>query len=896
MGRITRDNLDKSLQEAIDNIDVDLSNYPTKDDLQEAIDNVDVSDKQDKTDNSLLTNDKSLVGAINELFQSANNGKQLIASAIGNEFINGNSTFKAMSEAILALRSSSDNETDAKEVLYNMMIEDGYNEATSNMTVDELIQLLDDSQISVNEIKQIVCGYGNTFILKNDGSVWACGGNSSGELGLGDNTRRTTFTQVDISDVEQIACGLHTFILKNDGSVWSCGYNSYGQLGLGDATKRNTFTKVTTNINNDVKQIACGYWHTFILKNDGSVWACGDNMYGQLGLGNTTTKNTFTQVTTNINNDVKQIACGSDFTFILKNDGSVWACGYNEKGQLGLNNTTDKTTFTQVTTNISDVKEVICGANHTFILKNDGSVWSCGRNNYGQLCLGDDTDRNTFTKVTTNINNDVKQIVCGDSHTFIIKNDGSVWSCGNNNGGQLGLGDNTKKSTFTQVTTNINNDVKQIVCGTHTVILKNDDSVWSCGFNSDGQLGLGDTTNRNTFTQVLLSSQSIDEYEINRLKLYYYLLDNEVEVTESMDIGTMLDLLVDDYVNNMINGYYNNLKLVLIDEGVEVTEEDDMNDLIVKVDEELDRKNSEMIKFASGTISNTFFNHTHNVQSNANGGTTASTIYSLQANVGTDCSYYSIIYEILAQSNSKYYRIKEVHTYDRSKSANFVNATHIYTETNASGTTNGAVYGGGQNYRPVIQENIAIIPMFTIQMLNLPNVTTVNTNYYCTVCKDHVDTPYIEPEAPPIADLYILNNGYGSDVRFDTYWGPTYSSVSTNGWNCGSAKHVCTTTKINFSDYSKVVIKGKSTYAGGVYIHVAACSTNIQSNSGNIPTDSGITICEGYVSAKANTEFELTINISKLTGSQYLAIYSSFPTGANMASPSGTISVFKLTN
>ena len=94
------------------------------------IDNAgDSSDIGDVAD--LLTNDKSLVGAINELFQSANNGKQLIASAIGNELINSNSTFKAMSEAILALRSSSDNETDAREVLYNMMIEDGYNEANS---------------------------------------------------------------------------------------------------------------------------------------------------------------------------------------------------------------------------------------------------------------------------------------------------------------------------------------------------------------------------------------------------------------------------------------------------------------------------------------------------------------------------------------------------------------------------------------------------------------------------------------------------------------------------------------------------------------------------------------------------------------------------------------------
>ena len=136
-------------------------------------------------------------------------------------------------------------------------------------------------------------------------------------------------------DIKQIACGdFHTIILKNDDSLWSCGYNSRGQLGLGDTTDRTTFTKVTTNINNDVKQVACGNWYTMIVKNDGSLWACGYNYYGQLGLGDTTDRNTFTKVTTNINNDVEQIACGYYTTFILKNDGRVWSCGYNNYGQL----------------------------------------------------------------------------------------------------------------------------------------------------------------------------------------------------------------------------------------------------------------------------------------------------------------------------------------------------------------------------------------------------------------------------------------------------------------------------------------------------------------------------------------------------------------------------------
>ena len=149
----------------------------------------------------------------------------------------------------------------------------------------------------------------------------------------------------------------------------------------------------------DVKQIACGYYFTFILKNDGSLWSCGLNDKGQLGLNDNVNRSAFTQVTTNINNDVKQVACGGNYTFILKNDGSLWSCGWNDYGQLGLNDTTTRTTFTQVNTNINnDVKQIACGYNHTFILKNDGSIWSCGYNFYGQLGLGNTTNQNIFTK------------------------------------------------------------------------------------------------------------------------------------------------------------------------------------------------------------------------------------------------------------------------------------------------------------------------------------------------------------------------------------------------------------------------------------------------------------------------------------------------------------------
>ena len=133
-----------------------------------------------------------------------------------------------------------------------------------------------------------------TFVIKNDNTLWTCGSNSYGELGLRNNTSRNVFTKVDIDNIKQISSGLyHTYILKNDGTIWSCGRNNKGQLGLGDNTDRNVFTKVDID---NVKQISTGINHICALKKDGTVWAAGNNGQGQLGLGDNTDRNVFTKV------------------------------------------------------------------------------------------------------------------------------------------------------------------------------------------------------------------------------------------------------------------------------------------------------------------------------------------------------------------------------------------------------------------------------------------------------------------------------------------------------------------------------------------------------------------------------------------------------------------------
>ena len=314
-----------------------------------------------------------------------------MASLIGkvdSEFTKDNTIISELEDDIENTRST----------LAGLMQEGGY-DINGNDTIDDLLDLLIVSGIKSDEIKQISSGNAYSMLLTTDGSLYATGSGSDGRTGLGDTVKRMAFVNV-LDDVVQVACGNnYTLVVKNDGSLWGCGFNENGQLGLSGTADRLTFTEITTG----VKQVACGYSHSVILKTDGTVWACGGNTYGQLGLGNTTNKTTFTKVTTNVSN-VKEIYCGENHTVMLKTDGSLYSCGRNGSGQLGLGTSDDNAhvTFTKITTNVNnDVKQVACGKTNVFILKNDGSVWACGSNGAGGLglCTEVETINSTFIKI-----------------------------------------------------------------------------------------------------------------------------------------------------------------------------------------------------------------------------------------------------------------------------------------------------------------------------------------------------------------------------------------------------------------------------------------------------------------------------------------------------------------
>ena len=298
----------------------------------------------------------------------------------------------------------------------------------------------------------ISAGSYHTLFLKSDGTVWAVGRNNNGQLGDGTTSNKNIPFQIQgLTNITAIAAGGNTsgfsLFLKNDGTVWSVGSNTYGQLGDGTFISKNTPIQVPGITG--IIAIAAGDCHSMFLKNDGTVWAVGRNNFGQLGNGSTSQFNSTPFQIPNLT-DIMAMDGGEGFSVFLKNNGTVWATGENSYGQIGDGTSgTMQTTPLQVA-GLSGITAVQAGAHHALYLKNDGTVWAVGFNTSG--ALGDGTFQHKSTPVQVNGLTEVTAIACGAFHSLFVKSNNSVWATGENSSGQLGDGTIVNKSNPIQVT------------------------------------------------------------------------------------------------------------------------------------------------------------------------------------------------------------------------------------------------------------------------------------------------------------------------------------------------------------------------------------------------------------------------------------------------------------
>lgn len=339
-------------------------------------------------------------------------------------------------------------------------------------------------------------GYHNLG-LQSNGTLWAWGPNNNGRLGNGTTLNQLTPVQIgtDTDWVWVSAGSASSYALKQDGSLWAWGKNSIGQLALGDSTDRLVPTPV--NPNATWMKLSAGNGYVIAQRTDGTLWS---NAWGTVQPSNPA-QVFLTSVASYT--DWTSFDAGYSQVVALRSNHSVWGFGLGTNGCLATGSDGGYQTATQLFPS-TDWNQTVTGNGSSFFKKQNGTIWGVGSNMVGQLGLGFVSLSPTSVYAVTQIGTatDWQSLEsAGNGVLMALKTNGTLWACGANNQGQLGLGDTQNRSLLTQVGTA--NHWAKVRCGAyHIIALDQTGSLWSWGQNQFGQLGLGDTTSRLTPTLV----------------------------------------------------------------------------------------------------------------------------------------------------------------------------------------------------------------------------------------------------------------------------------------------------------------------------------------------------------------------------------------------------------
>jgi alpha-tubulin suppressor-like RCC1 family protein len=356
-------------------------------------------------------------------------------------------------------------------------------------------------------IQRIVATQGTNFAWDSEGGAWWWGQNPRGLNG--DSTWSSYAIPSRVPLLDSMVTGQvgwsHGIYVRSDGTVWGAGSNLYKELGLTTPSETAVLTQ-TPGLANMVSVAAAGTT-SFALAADGKVWSWGDNEVGELGSGSLFGSRSTPAVVVNLSG-VKAIAAGDDHVLALVNAGTVWAWGGNGYGELGNGSTPpNKSAVPVQVSGLSNVKALAASTNLSVALTEDGSVWTWGYNNAGQMGTGTAIVQSKVPVKVTGLSG-ITAIAAGLWYVLALKSDGTVWSWGYNAYGELADGTFEERNTPRQVSTL--SGIVGISAGEfHALALDDQGAVWSWGVNSDGELGSGvqDNTRRRVPEKVQTQEQ-----------------------------------------------------------------------------------------------------------------------------------------------------------------------------------------------------------------------------------------------------------------------------------------------------------------------------------------------------------------------------------------------------
>ncbi len=335
------------------------------------------------------------------------------------------------------------------------------------------------------KIKQIECGSYNSMLLLHTGEVLTCGYVQDGRVG-NESTLNLGFIK-GIPNVVEIACSDFDLLLMDDGTVFSRGDNRYGALAreVDSVKPPDTNIGIIPNFHNIIA-IASGKNHSVFLRQDGTVFTCGHNEYGQLGRivesGSPTRLNLgpIPELT-----GIVGIAASEYNSYLIDREGRVYSCGHIARlGRTG-NEANESVTNIGCIPQLDGVKSISTSSTHALFLKHDGSVLSCGVNNWWSLGK-DEPDLGVIPGLEN-----VVSVAAGFGHSIFCRADGTVLTCGLNTYGQLGrnIANGSTKNHNLGAVDSIENAIQCAAGYNISFILTKDDAVFTCGANYNGQLG-----------------------------------------------------------------------------------------------------------------------------------------------------------------------------------------------------------------------------------------------------------------------------------------------------------------------------------------------------------------------------------------------------------------------